>query len=261
MAEVDDDPKRTDNAALINQDKELDAFIDAQIAKFDSNHVKYGGETLGEVMLGIKNDGLFPLENAIIRWLRKDRKEGKHYTKGVVPGQKSKYRCKYAFVEWLINVTLADVVRVGGTLIGTDKIGHYFVQGYQYWDVFSKTGSDKKAKALGESQEASYYGILVSGIYSTTDLVANEAGLALWKRIHAFVSPLVADPNAVTKAERQAIIEKFRTFKVGFSKEVTPQWNEFTNLSRVSKSMRGWLDQAGTTFHGDAKYYRESLYS
>ncbi len=259
MAEVDDDPKRKINAGLKNIDKDLNAFINGLIAKFQSDYVTYKGENMAEVMNGIHSDGFFGYENKIKAWLRAKRKKGVDYSPGLKPGQKDAYPCKFAYVDWWVDLQLADVTRVNGVLIGTDKIGHYFTQGFQYWQTYVKEGGDKKAVEMGESQESTYYGLWASGLYSKADLAANKAGLAMYKRLYDFLKPTVADPDKVTKEERAKLIEKFKTFTVDLGAAVEKNWNEFENPGYVDEKTRKALDQAGLKFHKDAKYYKETV--
>ena len=79
---------------------------------------------------------------------------------------------------------LTDVVNINGYLVGLDKIGHFFAQGWQYFEL---TDDDKetldKAIAWGRQKEAGLYGYTTTGIFSFADLVANLNGWRFWNKV------------------------------------------------------------------------------
>ena len=79
---------------------------------------------------------------------------------------------------------LSDVVNINGHLVGLDKIGHFFAQGWQYFELTQRDGrSIDQALDWGEEQEAGVYGYTTTGIFSFSDLVANFNGWRFWNRI------------------------------------------------------------------------------
>jgi len=79
---------------------------------------------------------------------------------------------------------LSDVVNINGYLVGLDKIGHFFAQGWQYFEL---THYDKKtldeAIEWGRRKEAGMFGYTTTGIFSYADLVANLNGWRFWNRV------------------------------------------------------------------------------
>ena len=79
---------------------------------------------------------------------------------------------------------LSDVVNINGYLVGLDKVGHFFAQGWQYFEL---TDDDKetldKAIAWGREKEAGLFGYTTTGIYSYADLVANLNGWRFWNKV------------------------------------------------------------------------------
>jgi len=79
---------------------------------------------------------------------------------------------------------LSDVVNINGYLVGLDKMGHFFAQGWQYFEL---TDDDKetldKAIAWGRGKEAGLFGYTTTGIYSYADLVANLNGWRFWNKL------------------------------------------------------------------------------
>jgi hypothetical protein len=82
----------------------------------------------------------------------------------------------------------SPTVNVHGFYLGTDKIDHFFQQGHEYYDEVKRAeaaGSGTAAAiagavAGGVKGEHTYYGSLVSGIYSNADLAANYAGMKFY---------------------------------------------------------------------------------
>jgi hypothetical protein len=79
---------------------------------------------------------------------------------------------------------LSAVVRVGDHLVGVDKLGHFFVQGWKYYEIAYRDGQDIPAAASwGERSERTYFGLYTTGVYSHADLIANLEGMRFWLRI------------------------------------------------------------------------------
>jgi hypothetical protein len=79
---------------------------------------------------------------------------------------------------------LSDIVNIDGHLIGLDKIGHFFAEG---WEYFEQTNEDDKtltqAIQWGRDQEAGNFGYTTTGIFSYADLVANFNGWRFWNKV------------------------------------------------------------------------------
>ena len=85
--------------------------------------------------------------------------------------------------------TLSPTVRLFGTEFGTDKLDHFFQQGYKYYKIQKEavangsTAKQAAAQAIkwGQMTERTYFGLLVSGVYSNADLYANYAGMKFYQ--------------------------------------------------------------------------------
>lgn len=79
---------------------------------------------------------------------------------------------------------LTSVARVNGYLIGFDKIGHFFGEG---WEYFERAGLGNttldEAMSWGEARETGIFGYYTTGISSYADLVANFNGYRFWNRV------------------------------------------------------------------------------
>lgn len=79
---------------------------------------------------------------------------------------------------------LSDVVNVGGYLIGLDKFGHMFAEGYRYFTMVNDEGGNLyEAMEWGRDQERGKFGYMTTGIFSYGDLVANLNGYRFWNKI------------------------------------------------------------------------------
>ncbi|KGP62726.1 hypothetical protein EP47_13550 [Legionella norrlandica] len=121
------------------------------------------------------------------RWLRWNR----------VPNDFKPIRYKeiwpWKTVYWLVFsqsplfiIGLAPTINMYGYYFGTDKLGHFFMQGHTYYKMYTyflaHGKSAKQARAAivlyGQILEQTYLGTLINGIYSNADLSANYSG---WK--------------------------------------------------------------------------------
>ena len=86
-------------------------------------------------------------------------------------------------------LTISPTVNIYGTHLGTDKIAHFFQQGYQYYRIAGReiakgrSAEDAEAKAVawGRWTENTYYGTLVGGVFSNADLHANYVGMKFYE--------------------------------------------------------------------------------
>lgn len=124
------------------------------------------------------------------------------YTKSGTWMEKHEFRAKFAryktdfsdsiFAVAPINyLTVSSTVKIYDAEFGTDKIAHFFQQGYSYFRIYKKavnagTTPEKavqKAVNWGKLTERTYYGTLVSGVYSNADLSANFAGMKFYQNL------------------------------------------------------------------------------
>ncbi|HMU33809.1 MAG TPA: hypothetical protein PKC89_08090 [Pyrinomonadaceae bacterium] len=107
--------------------------------------------------------------------------------------QPARYKTSYEnsiFVLLPTNyLTISPTIRMYGVEFGVDKIEHFFQQGYTYYKISEKAAesgispanADKKAIKWGKTSERTFYGSLVSGVFSNADLYANYAGMRFYQ--------------------------------------------------------------------------------
>jgi len=93
-----------------------------------------------------------------------------------------------AFFKPLLLVAMAPTGEVYDIPLGTDKIGHMFQQGWEYYNVYSKKIARGKSSKIarkaaadnGLSKERGVYGKWWTGVVSNADLAANYSGLLFY---------------------------------------------------------------------------------
>lgn len=88
-------------------------------------------------------------------------------------------------------LTISHTVNLYGSQFGTDKIAHIFQQGYIYYKIVERAKAKglteqqalQKAISWGQMTERTFYGNLISGLYSNGDLAANFAGMKFYQNL------------------------------------------------------------------------------
>ena len=118
---------------------------------------------------------------------------GKWLIKHRFSHEPARYKTSYAesiyLVEPIDYLTMSPTVRIFGTEFGTDKIEHMLQQGYNYYKIYNgeitvggtPEAAAKKAVKWGQITEWTYFGMLVAGVYSNADLVANYTGMKFYQ--------------------------------------------------------------------------------
>ena len=79
---------------------------------------------------------------------------------------------------------LSDVTNINGHVIGLDKLGHFFAEGWRYFEISQEEeGNFQQAMNWGKGMEDGLFGTTTTGIFSYADLVANFNGWRFWNRI------------------------------------------------------------------------------
>lgn len=116
----------------------------------------------------------------------------------------------YALQTRGIAHVVGSSAKIHGICVGADKLGHFFDQGFDYFEAASKPGSTASdIENLGHEMEKGEFGLGTTGVFSNADIAANRAGLKFYK-------DLEKNP------------ERFR-FRIG--NYITKQWNEQANPS------------------------------
>lgn len=114
----------------------------------------------------------------------------------------------FFFAPALYIASFGQIMHVGKYFIGSDKLGHYIEEGFNYYRIVHR--EHKKlddALAFGETAEKGHFGLQTTGVYSYADLVANYQGfVGFWSRL---VGPKSKKPIVVCKRGHYTLAEPF----------------------------------------------------
>ncbi len=74
----------------------------------------------------------------------------------------------------------ASTLRFGPWLLGTDKIDHFWIQGYDYYQRSRQGLSPERAIEWGTRTERGIWGLFTTGVFSFADLAANYDGMRFY---------------------------------------------------------------------------------
>jgi hypothetical protein len=139
-------------------------------------------EAVAREVYNLLGTGIFPFTKSA-SWV-----ESHHFI-----GQPARYKTDYPKSIYAIlptnYLTISPTVNLYGAQFGTDKIAHFFQQGYTYYRIYNRALAQglspdeaaRKAIHWGQMSERTFYGTLVSGVYSNADLCANYAGMKFYQ--------------------------------------------------------------------------------
>ncbi|MCC6443551.1 MAG: DUF4157 domain-containing protein [Armatimonadetes bacterium] len=113
---------------------------------------------------------------------------------------------------------VGSAAKAHGICIGADKLGHFFGEGFIYFQVASAPGlTTADAQSTGRALEIGIQGLGTTGVFSNADQAANLAGMQFYK-------DLEADPAG---------------FKFAIKNYISNRWNEQSNPSFYESSVGG----------------------
>lgn len=127
---------------------------------------------------------------------------------------------------WIFNrLKLASTIKVNGQLIGTDKLGHFIDQGFEFYTPYRQSGY-KMSTALHGSlgSEKSYSGGGSTGLISYADSAANYHGILFYHSLAEGPSPYFRCSEGRWK--------QVRSFT--FADYVDAAWDEGINCSELA---------------------------
>jgi len=137
-------------------------------------------------------------------------------------------------VNWFFGV--GPTLRLAGSLVGSDKLGHFFSQGIKYYASHLLGWDDDHVLGRGRFNERWIFGQLTTSVYSNADLVANYEGYRFYRSL--FEEGIVAGkgPIVAFHADRAEILRPFT-----WADHVNDYWDEATNPSHVSEGLERYF--------------------
>ncbi|MFM2245697.1 MAG: hypothetical protein RL071_1771 [Pseudomonadota bacterium] len=96
----------------------------------------------------------------------------------------------------------SSTVQLAGVLVGTDKIDHFWVQGFDYYQRSGGGQDPERALDWGTGTEWGVWGVRSTGVFSFSDLAANHAGYRFYTHLLGPTSPLQRGANGCVGLSR-----------------------------------------------------------
>lgn len=145
---------------------------------------------------------------------------------------------------------VGDTIRLADSLIGTDKLGHFFSQGFKYFKSHLAGWKESRVLWRGRFNERWIFGQLTTSVYSNADLVANFEGFLFYRSL--FEDDVVPGKPAIVRF-RDGRAELRREFT--WVDHVNDYWDEALNPSYMSPGLARAVRQALLVVCAD--YHRE----
>lgn len=235
-------------------------------------------------------------ENAIIREVFKPLGGGippftnsgtwmeKHEFRAAPARFKTSYKNSIYYTAPINYLTISDTVNLYGFEFGTDKIAHFFQQGYTYYKTFQKNRAKglsekeaaRKAFGTGKFTEKTYYGMFVSGVYSNADLAANYVGMKFYENLTLEIKigketkpPILVLKNGFWAFNeninvREAVLKPFLSNHLNEARNPSVYFNIFGFRSYIRKIVRKqacpqWKEHFPNVSAADYKAETDSL--
>ncbi len=141
---------------------------------------------------------------------------------------------------WATRVTylfgVGRTFRVNGVMVGSDKFGHFFSQGFKYYKRGLKGWDQPRLLARGAFAERWIFGQWTTGNYANADLVANYEGMRFYMNL--FADDEVTGKSSILKW-RDGKPVQMRQFS--WADHINDYWDEALNPSYLIDSLNEQL--------------------
>lgn len=127
-------------------------------------------------------------------------------------------------------------LRLAGSLVGSDKLGHFFSQGYKYFRRYVRGGSAQETVRKGAFAERWLFGQWTTGVFSNADLVANYEGFLFYRGL---LEDGVVTGKPALFAWRDGRLVQQRPFD--WADHVNDYWDEALNPSWLSPPLQRYM--------------------
>ena len=129
--------------------------------------------------------------------------------------------------------------RLNSVILGSDKLGHFFSQGYKYFRRELRSWPEERILQRGAFAEAWIFGKLTTGSFSNADLVANYEG---WRFYQSLFRDQVIPGKLAILSRRDGKLVQQRPATL--ADHVNDYWDEALNPSYNAKSLNKRLRQS-----------------
>jgi len=128
---------------------------------------------------------------------------------------------------------LGQTLNISGNLVGSDKISHFFSQGWKFYKRYNKSGSEAAAARRGVLTERAIFGAGMTGSFSNADLVANYEGHLFYRSL--FEDDVIPGKPAILRWDDGEWVVQ-RDFD--WADHVNPYWDEALNMNSYDALLR-----------------------
>jgi hypothetical protein len=139
-------------------------------------------------------------------------------------------------VNWFFGV--GRTIDLAGSLVGTDKLGHFFSQGVKYFGDYLAGRPESAIVGRGRFNERWLFGQWTTSVYSNADLVANYEGYRFYRSL--FEDDVVpGKPAIVGWRDGKPFLQR----PFDWADHVDDYWDEALNPSFLSPALQRYMDR------------------
>jgi len=164
------------------------------------------------------------------------------------------YSTIHSAIKTVSGKFVAQTFRFGNLYAGSDKIGHFFSDGFQFWENSDFGKNFKRGLEKSTRSEIGRFGGTTTGVISFGDLHANLMGYLFYEHM------LGQDKLAIFDLRANTII-KVRQFDI--MEYITPDWDELANPSiyarPIARAVKAHLAKYRCMICSNYKNWRDEL--
>jgi hypothetical protein len=141
---------------------------------------------------------------------------------------------------------VGPTLKINGTLVGTDKLGHFLSQGRKFYRRMVKMENERQAAEHSAYTERALFGQLTTGSYSNADLVANFEGYLFYRSL--FEDDVIEGKPAILAWKNDHWIMQ-RAYD--WSDHVNDYWDEALNINHYDQILYPHMKTRLLTFCDD----------
>ncbi len=227
---------------------EVDNFTDRDLIIRDSLDVmnRKVNRILSKAVVELAKEGTnvcskAKLRQEILRWIRPDPtgqievwlEITKEVDRAKIGLRKSIYQDVGFFTAPILNlVGLGRSIKLAGQIVGSDKIGHFFMQGLEFFDLVQEGNSIETVLKKNHGEDG-IWGLTTSGVFSYADIAADYSGFRFWNE-------LTNGTNPYFKCDDKKGWTLNREFN--WSEYVNYAWDEAINCSSMRPKIQAKVD-------------------